>query len=86
MSRHPAGSATCRINASGTGIEVQATNTGSATTNLRVLVNFRDAEAHLIGNDAAIFRHLPVQQTGHATLRSPGSGLSTCEVAAVSHF
>lgn len=86
-SSHSTGSATCRISTTGTPeIDVQATNTGSAVTSLRILVNFRDADGQLISNDVAIFRHLPAQRTGQTTLPSPGGRLSTCEVAAVSHF
>lgn len=69
-----------------TEIEVRATNTEAHERSLRILVNFRDADGHLISNDVAVFRHLPPHQTGQTALPSPGVRLAACEVAAVSHF
>lgn len=83
------GSATCQlVEAAGGKVEVsiRATNVGRSETSLRVLVNFRDSDGHLQGNDVAVFRHLLAHRTAQSTLPSPGSRLSTCEVAAVSYF
>jgi hypothetical protein len=67
-------------------VRVRATNTGATTRSFHVLVDFRDSAGKRIGNDVAVFRHLPSRQSAERVLAPPGQRLATCEVKAVSHF